>query len=315
MADMDVEGSRASERSRNQPKAAVAIICMVLVVVGIVVVSFVQGGRERFKDELNTPVSHPEVAAALEGYSWSELSTIANEIGQASDEAAALEVAKAYHLIGADGKFTGEERKSVTLTDGTQTSVQIVGFGHDDATKGGKAGITFMFTDVIGLAPMNGADSNAGGWEDSRMRAWLADEGLALLPEELRSVIVPVDKLTNNVGKTQEASSVTTTSDALWLFLPVELRGAGDWYVAESYSAVTNAEGREYQLFRDMPSTPNGYNASVLIKTYQGDRTFWWERSPCPRYDSQFRFVADVGYPYGGFAATNEEGIVLGFCL
>lgn len=315
MADINVEESRASERSRRRSKAAVVVICLALVVAGIVAVSFAQGGRERFKDELNTPASYPEVAAALEGYSWSELSMIAAEIGRAPDEAAALEVAKAYRLIGADGKFTGEERKSVMLTDGTQTSVQIVGFGHDDATKGGKAGITFMFTDVIGLASMNDVDSNAGGWEDSRMRAWLADEGLALLPEELRSAIVPVDKLTNNAGKTKEPSSVTVTSDSLWLFSPVELRGEADWYVAESYSAVTNAEGREYQLFRDMPSTPNGYNASVLIKTYQGDRTFWWERSPCSRYDSQFRFVADVGYPYGGFAAANKEGVVPGFCL
>lgn len=299
---------------RRRGGALVALACAVLVTAGIVTVNLA-GSGERFKDTLNTPEHHPEVTETLEAYSWSELSAIAEEIAAAPDGAAALDVAKSYGLIGASGLFTGEERKSVTLTDGTETAVQIVGFAHDDATGGGKAGITFMFADVLDKRPMADADTNAGGWEASGLRAWLADEGMALLPDDLREVVVPVDKLTNNVGRTADPAAVSVTSDALWLFSPVELRGTGDWYTPESYEAVTNAEGSLYQLFRDMPSTPNGYNGSMLIKTYDGDRTFWWERSPCPRYDDQFRFVADVGYPYGGHVATTSEGVVPGFCI
>lgn len=315
MTDEKQQGAPVAPRRAETSSAVAALVCAALVVIGIVVVNVVGAQDGRFKDTLNTPARHPEVARALESYDWDELAAIADEIGAAGDEAAALAVASSYGLIGADGKFTGEEKKSVTLADGTETAVQIVGFAHDNKTAGGKAGITFMFTDVWGSGPMNDADTNAGGWEASTMRSWLADEGMALLPADVRAAIVPVDKLTNNVGKTDEASSVSATSDYLWLFSPVELRGPSDWYVAEEYDEVINAEGSMYQLFCDMPSTPNGYNGSVLIKTYEGQRTFWWERSPCPRYDNQFRFVADVGYPYGGFTATNEEGIVPGFCL
>ena len=93
--------------------------------------------------------------SAVEAYTWDELSQISAEIGAAGDEAAAIEVAKKYNLCTPEGKLDGTQVKSVTLADGTQTTVQIVGFAHDDKTSGGKAGITFIFGDCVGEAPMN----------------------------------------------------------------------------------------------------------------------------------------------------------------
>ena len=165
------------------------------------------------------------VKSAVEAYTWDELSRISAEIGAAGDEAAAIEVAKKYNLCTPEGKLDGTQVKSVALADGTQTTVQIVGFAHDDKTAGGKAGITFIFGDCVGEAPMNGESTNAGGWEASQMRAYLNGDWRVQLPEDLNAVIVPVDKLTNNVGETQEASSVTTTSDSLWLLSFAELAG------------------------------------------------------------------------------------------
>ena len=107
------------------------------------------------------------VKSAVEAYTWDELSQISVEIGSAGDEAAAIEVAKKYNLCTPEGKLDGTQVKSVTLADGTQTTVQIVGFAHDDKTAGGKAGITFIFGDCVGEAPMNSTDTNAGGWEAS----------------------------------------------------------------------------------------------------------------------------------------------------
>ncbi len=121
--------------------------------------------------------------SAVEAYTWDELSQISAEIGAAGDEAAAIEVAKKYNLCTPEGKLDGTQVKSVALADGTQTTVQIVGFAHDDKTSGGKAGITFVFGDplVNQPLPMNDDDSIGaeGGWEACSMRGYLNGDGTA----------------------------------------------------------------------------------------------------------------------------------------
>ena len=72
---------------------------------------------------------------------------------------------------------------------------------------------------------MNEMDTNAGGWEACGMRLWMSSDLLGELPDDLRAAIVPVSKLTNNVGETEDPSSVTATEDTLWLLSTVELAG------------------------------------------------------------------------------------------
>lgn len=258
------------------------------------------------------------VKSAVEAYTWDELSQISAEIGAAGDEAAAVEVAKRYNLCTPEGKLDGTQVKSVTLADGTQTTVQIVGFAHDDKTAGGKAGITFIFGDCVGGAPMNGESTNAGGWEASQMRAYLNGDWRVQLPEDLNAVIVPVDKLTNNVGETQEASSVTTTSDSLWLLSFAELAGpipaAELWGGGYEWAAdIFNAEGTRYKLFNDTDVIWNDAN-SVLVKNFQGSPCGWWERSPYPNYSVGFQDVNSDGNPHYGDGAGYSYGVVPGFC-
>lgn len=259
------------------------------------------------------------VKSAVEAYTWDELSQISAEIGAAGDEAAAVEVAKRYNLCTPEGKLDGTQVKSVTLADGTQTTVQIVGFAHDDKTAGGKAGITFIFGDCVGGAPMNGESTNAGGWEASQMRAYLNGDWRVQLPEDLNAAIVPVDKLTNNVGETQEASSVTTTSDSLWLLSFAELAGpipaAELWGGGYEWAAdIFNAEGTRYKLFNDTDVIWNDAN-SVLVKNFQGSPCGWWERSPYPNYSVGFQDVNSDGNPHYGDGAGYSYGVVPGFCI
>lgn len=254
------------------------------------------------------------VKSAVEAYTWDELAQISDEIGAAGDEAAAIEVAKKYNLCTPEGKLDGTQVKLVTLTNNMTVPVQIVGFAHDDKTAGGKAGITFMFGDAIAEAPMNQTDTNAGGWEASQMRAYLNGDGMALLPEDLKKVVAPVDKLTNNVGETQDVSAVTTTSDSLWLLSAAELCGSIDWYSDPSYNAVLNAEGFEYQLFRDTAVDSSNAN-DILVKNYQNSPDYWWERSPDPIGSGNFRFVDSGGNPYNNGGASYSYGVVPGFCL
>jgi len=254
------------------------------------------------------------VKSAVEAYTWDELSQISAEIGAAGDEAAAIEVAKKYNLCTPEGKLDGTQVKSVTLTNGTQTTVQIVGFAHDDKTAGGKAGITFIFGDAITEAPMNPSDTNAGGWEASQLRAYLNGDGMALLPEDLKKVVAPVDKLTNNVGETQDVSAVTTTSDSLWLPSFAELVG---WLPddASPYAPVFNAEGSQYKLYRDTSVVWENIENPILVKNYQNSPSYWWGRSPYPDDSGRFPIVGSDGYPYYSDIASSSHGVVPGFCL
>lgn len=257
---------------------------------------------------------------SVEEYTWAELSAISDEIGKASDENAAVEIAKKYHLVNDDGTLDGSQRKSVTLADGTQTSVQIAGFAHDAKTGGGTAGITFIFADAVAERSMNPSDANAGGWEASEMRSWLASEGKALLPQDLQAELVAVDKMTNNVGYTQDASSVTATSDELWLFSYAELAGTptaeGGWsssFVSE-YGGVMGAEGSQYKLFRD--KRVNQYSSNdFLVRYYEGELCGWWERSPDPSVSDYFVYVDSDGGPCYADYAGYSGAVVPGFCI
>lgn len=148
------------------------------------------------------------------------------------------------------------------------------------------------------------------------MRAILNSEGLGLLPSDLAAVVVPVDKLTNNVGKTESASSVTTASDKLWLFSANELAGPlnqesmyEDGY--EWLASIFNAEGSPYKLFID--SSVNPFNDNTILKKNQ-EASYWWNRSPSPTISTEF-FNGYEGEPLHNRIATESNGVVPGFCI
>lgn len=262
--------------------------------------------------------SEPVSTMPLDDYSWEELSEISEEIAKAPDERAAIEVAKKYKLTTEDGRLDGTQAKSVTLSDGTQATVQIAGFWHDDKVGGGKAGITFIFGNCIGEREMNPGDTNAGGWEKSRMRSYLDSEGLDLLPDDLRQKIVSVKKPANNVGgETKSTSSVTSTSDRLWLFSLTELCGTirlnSNYAYHAAYEDVLNAEGSQYKLFRDTNVKQDGSN-DILKKELNGTpRCSWWERSLDPGHSDGFGCVTWQGDPDN--PGYDSNGVVPGFCI
>lgn len=265
--------------------------------------------------EGQSPAASATVKSAVEAYTWDELSQISAEIAAAGDEVAGIEVAKKYNLCTPDGQLDGTQVKSVTLTDGTQTTVQIIGFNHDEKTSGGKAGITFIFGNAIAEMPMNPSDTNAGGWEASQPRAYLNSDGMALLPQELVSKISAVDKLTNNIGETENASSVSVTSDALWLPSATEVCGVVSWFGDGSgYDEVVNAEGSEYKLYRDESVDSEGPN-EILVKTYNGEPCLWWERSPYPFLPDDFLYVDDAGNASFCNYTSYSYGVVPCFCI
>lgn len=204
-------------------------------------------------------ISAGVVAAAVAGFgayvalrpkSWSEISDIASTIASAGSLDEAASIAHDRGIADKDGSVTDGLTKSIALADGTSTAAQVVGYWYDDTEDGGKAGLTFAFTNPIAARAMADASMPEGGWEQCNMRSWLAEDFMDSLPDELSGIIVPAVKLTNNARSTRTASSITSTTDAIWLFSMAELGGtrtaetfASDYgYLAD----IVNAEDTQY---------------------------------------------------------------------
>lgn len=239
----------------------------------------------------------PQVKSCLNDYSWEEIAQISKLISKKGDQNGAIEIAKKYHLCTADGKLDGTQTKDVTLSDGTQTKVMIMGFNHDDKSDGsGKAGITFIFADDIAKKNMfEKADldnlfqkiqddgSASISWENASLRSWLSDSFSNELPSGLREQIVSVDKadavmpwvsytidsyygggIGAELNDDPDLMTTTTTSDKLWVPSFVEVAPLSD-YLMDGWTYLLQ-EGSQYQLFDDTGVTADTPNS--ILGTY-----------------------------------------------
>ena len=295
---------------------------------------------EKEKSSVSTSSdSDVPVRDSVDDYSWKELSRIAELIAE-DDGKNVSKLVKRYHLVNEDGDLDGSQSKELVLENGVKTRVQIIGFAHDAKSSKGKAGITFMFEDCIAEHVYNGNGSNAGGWKGSEIRAWLNDDLLYILPSDLRDVIVKVHKNTNNTGKTTSTSSVTETSDELWLPSFTEIVGKitvqsyEDAYeripsenraLFESFFAIWNAEGFQYQLFRDR-GVVMGRPKTLLVKDYLAEsgpaglkKDFpceWWGRSPSPGETDRVQSFDNDGSPRKSTSSPKEHlAVAPCFCI
>ena len=261
-------------------------------------------------------------------YSWDELAEVARLIAAAPTDEEGRAIAAEY------GVSVGDAR-ALPLDDGSQATLTVAGIRADERSDGsGTAGLTLM-TSPISVQPMNQTDTNEGGWEASSLRAWLASEGLELLPDELAASVTSVTKRTNNVGVTSDAASVTETADALWLFSASEVCGPITWFTDEygtepnaytgyadfvPYDALLSAEGEQYELFAAAGVSPTSDPSGALELEYAGGPVAWWYRTAYPYSftgtDASYFFqVMSSGYPSTTAPASATAGVVAGLCL
>lgn len=267
--------------------------------------------------------SRVEPKSSLADYSWEEIVRIAQEIGQSSGQTDAIAIAKSYHLLDASGAYP-ETTKAVALTDGTALEVQIVGVYQDnEADTFKKAGLTFVTKECFANHAMNAKKTNNGGWANSEMRGWLNSSVLNLFPNEVKQNILPVRKLTNNMGSAKDSVSVTKTEDRLWLLSWREMFGTITWnkQTDQSYiDEVLNAEGSQYPYFagNGLADAQSSDTEGVLVKRLLSDPdrpvASWWTRSPAPNTSDAFGDVNNGGMDNGGLA-TASQGVAFGFCL
>lgn len=246
----------------------------------------------------------------------------------------------------------GDEKK-IALTSGETITMVILGFDHDNLTGGGKAGITLGMKNALATAyVMNDSSTNAGGWKQSKMRTSTMETLYGLLPDEVKAVIKPVDKVT---ALYESSGALETTSDKLFLFSQREIMGNNNYSVTSQNSFPNEGEQYEYYKQAPIPAPKAGTGAfSVLAGTgcfyttsasvankydnrfgqekststnayynynnakAQGDSATtscdWWLRSPYCSNSRTFCYVVSVGYGYVNYADVSG-GVAFGFCI
>lgn len=154
-------------------------------------------------------------------------------------------------------------------------SVFILGFNHNASREGnnrihfqiGKINGTLVglvdgnysnYTSTTGAFTMNTSNTNSGGWNNSHMRKTVlgsnsasatsptANTLLAALPADLRAVMKPATKYSDNTGGGSDAASyVTSTTDLLPLLSEFEYHGARSY----ANSAEKNYQA-QYDYYR-----------------------------------------------------------------
>lgn len=154
--------------------------------------------------------------------------------------------------------------------------------------------------------------TNIGGWKKAKIRknilgstdvengdataATITNPGtntlMAALPAELRAVLKPITKYTDNIGnKSNSASAITATIDYLPLMAEFEVRGS------RRYTNVNEVTYQaQYQYYKNENSTIKyKYNDASAI-------TRWWLRSPCASDELAFCCIninGDSSVSYG----------------
>ena len=261
------------------------------------------------------------VSAVLNDNDWATIKTVSDK-GEGAN----------YWSIG--------DRKEVTL-NGTvghltlsnyTTYAFIIGFNHNQELEGSNrihfqlaktalsGGTDVCFCDssygsavsTTGYFSMNSSQTNSGGWASSQMRTNICGTSLssyagtiiAVIPEELRAVLKPVTKYTDNIGDANTSpSSITATTDYFFLLSEFEEFGSINY-------GNTNEKNKQAQYAY--------YSAGNSKIKYKHDGTStavpYCLRSPFASYSYAFASAGNDGTS-SYFPANYSLGFAPGFCV
>lgn len=176
---------------------------------------------------------------------------------------------------------------SVTLKSGEEVSFDV---GKDESGK-----VYFVMHDCLKEPkPMNRDLTNKGGWEECKMREYLNEKVIQLLPDELQEVIKPTKIVQVWGGKRRE------TYDDLFLLSRTQVFGKDKYY------ETIEPEDSQIDIFkteRSRVKERKGYGVA-----------WWWERSPYNNNSYYFCTVSSGGYS-GYSGAYCSSGVAPAFCI
>ncbi len=264
--------------------------------------------------------------------SWATMNRIATAIAKDSSINSSSTKATGYtangerYEISVGGiykvKYNGEERR-----------VRVLGFKHDDLINTGayggnhsKASISFEFLDfMIGSTSksMNSSDTNSGGWRETQLRKDLngyttsnsiQNGAIGGLGANLnnKSYIKQVKK--KYIATHNNASSVTTCNDYLWLLASSEVVNSG--YQSGAYGVAITSEGSQYKYYQGVTEAYNVSSANrVKRMASSGSENYWGLRSPRSGYSDKFCGVSIDGRVNNGVGANIRMDVTPGFCI
>ena len=241
--------------------------------------------------------SVPSTQTTLENLTWSEICAIADN-GYYDDSTEKWCTGDDPDVI---SWFSVGDEKTIQLTDGTDITVQIAGFNHDNIGTGTKAGITFVLKNALpDKAFMNPGYYNKGSWAASDMRNNTIAGYYDLLPDSVKNAIQTVRKITIDGDYSRDCS---VTYDKLFLLSYTEVFGN------DTSEAVLYQEGKQYPVFTDYTSRVKNLGDD------QNASPCWW-RLRSPSYGGGYDFWGVGGYGSGGrYYANGLGGVVFGFCV
>lgn len=215
------------------------------------------------------------------------------------------QIAQVSESGNASSYFAVGDEKTIQLLTGEYVTFVILGFNHDDLSDGsGKAGMSIGMKNLLAtIYQMNAIGTNAGGWNESKMRTSTMATLLSQLPSDLQSVIKQVNKKAMAGGV---STSITTSADKLWLFAEVEIDG--------TTSAGYTDEGEQYEYWKTVKDGTVAADRIKYLSNGSGSANGWWLRSPNVSSSAHFyTFSYD-----GGVLVTNasgSRGVSFSFCV
>ena len=271
-----------------------------------ITVSYSEGGVTKTDTQAITVTT---ISNTLNSNSWATIKAV-SDAGQGDN----------YWDVGDTKQITINGKVGNTNISNLAINVFIIGFNHNASREGsnrihfkiGKIGNTQVglcdseygnYTSTSGAFTMNTSNTNSGGWANSHMRKTVlgsdasptsprANTLLAALPADLRAVMKPITKYSDNTGGgNNTASYVTSTTDYLPLLSEFEYHGTRTY--------ANSAE----QNFQQQYAYYQAGNSKVHYKhNATGTAAYAWCRSVSATNTNIFCLVDTTGSAYGNNA-------------
>ena len=246
-------------------------------------------------------------AAAGTNYQAASASVAVNSTMSTSFSEDSWETIQANILNGTySTKYQVGETKDITLTGIGTMTLQIADFDHDylsGSTSANKAAISLITKHLLpSTRKMNSTNTNVGGFPASDLCEYLNGDIYNALPEDLKSIIVPIYKW---YGTGNATSNGAWSAHKVWVPLEYELFGQT---IKSPATEQSTGNARKYPIFTD--------NASRIKRLNNGSGSAQWYRGASPVASDTERFcVVNIGGTAIARDASDASGVCFGLCI
>jgi len=181
--------------------------------------------------------------------------------------------------------------------------MQIVAMDADELTDGnGNAPLTFLSSYVLNNERQMHTANNSSIYSATSLNKWLNSTVLSLIPNNVKSIIVSVNK----TFKTGTGTAIATDSFKIWIPSARELK--------ETDTSLKESSGVEYDIFstkwrrKKTHPDPTAYNVPswwcYWTRTHSKSSSYQYRR--CAGTDGAYRFNNNM---------TEYNYVCIGFCL